>query len=287
MFWHNIGLKTISALTNDAASGGMQTVLISLYLPSGAPERVFDKPFLHGFLDGFVSGCKTVGCVWISGETPQLKGKIYEDKLDIAGALFALAPPGVAPLDSTKLAAGNKIVFVNSSGPHENGFTALRKIASGLPQGYRTKLPNNQEFWQAINAPSILYTPFVQSLLANKVAVTGIENITGHGWQKIMRSKKTFRYVISKMLPVPPVFKFIEERTNSNAGDMIKIFNYGVGMAVYVENENAAQQAVAIASQHNLTAIIAGEISAASKREVLVEPLKVSLTDESFALKKD
>src|ERR1700722_13226443 len=37
-FWHNIGIKTMSALTNDAASAGMQTVLISLYLPSSRPE---------------------------------------------------------------------------------------------------------------------------------------------------------------------------------------------------------------------------------------------------------
>src|SRR5208282_549067 len=81
-FWYNIGIKTVSCMTNDAASGGIQTVLIGLYLPSSTPETVFSKVFLKGFLDGFVSGCKTVGCVWISGETPQLKSKIFADKLD-------------------------------------------------------------------------------------------------------------------------------------------------------------------------------------------------------------
>jgi phosphoribosylformylglycinamidine cyclo-ligase len=286
-FWHNIAFKTLSALTNDAASGGLQTVLISLYLPSSTPERVFNKPFLDGFLNGFVAGCKTVGCVWISGETPQLKGKIYDDKLDIAGALFAMTPPGILPIDSTKLAEGNKIVLISSSGPHENGFTTLRRIATQLPDGYRTKLPDGQEFWQAINAPSILYTPFVQSLLAANLGVTGIENITGHGWQKMMRSNKPLKYVIKQMLPVPPVFSFIEEKTKTSAAAMIKIFNYGTGLAIYLDSDESASQAVNIAKQHNLNAIVAGEIVKAEKRQIIVEPLQIKLTDESFALKRD
>lgn len=286
-FWHNIGLKTVGALTNDAASGGMQTVLISLYLPSSTPERVFDKPFLNGFLPGFVAGCKTVGCAWISGETPQLKGKICDDKLDIAGALFGIAPPGVAPVDGTKLKAGNKIVFIGSSGPHENGFTTLRKIAKDLPNGYRTKLPDGRQFWQAINAPTVLYTPFVQSLLTSGVSVTGIENITGHGWQKMMRAKKPLRYVINDVLPVPPVFQFIEQATKSSTLEMLKIFNCGVGLTVYVDGDNGADTAVKLAQQHGLDAVVAGVIAPSERREIIIEPLKLSLTDESFALKRD
>lgn len=69
-FWKNIGIKTISSLTNDAASAGLQTILVSLYLPSSQPEKVFNSHFLTGFTDGLISACKTVGCVWISGETP-------------------------------------------------------------------------------------------------------------------------------------------------------------------------------------------------------------------------
>ncbi|PWU03051.1 MAG: phosphoribosylformylglycinamidine cyclo-ligase [Candidatus Melainabacteria bacterium] len=287
VFWHNVGLKTMGALTNDAASGGMQTILISLYLPSSTPERVFDQSFLNGFLEGFVSGCKTVGCVWISGETPQLKGKICQDKLDVAGALFGLMPPGITPIDGANLRAGNKIVFLASSGPHENGFTTLRKIAEDLPAGYRTKLPDGTEFWQAINAPSVLYTPFIQDLLKAKVAVTGIENITGHGWQKLMRSKKPLRYVIEQMLPVPPVFQFVEKVTGMDRSAMLKIFNCGVGMAVYLDNQPNAQEAIKIAEKHGLDAIIAGEIVEAPRREIAIEPLSIRLDDKTFGLGKD
>jgi phosphoribosylformylglycinamidine cyclo-ligase len=286
-FWHNVGLKTMGALTNDAASGGMQTILISLYLPSSTPETVFDQSFLNGFLNGFVSGCKTVGCVWISGETPQLKGKIYPDKLDVAGALFGLMPPGITPIDGANLKAGNKIVFLNSSGPHENGFTTLRKIAKDLKDGYRTKLPDGKEFWQAINAPSVLYTPVIQDLLKAKLPITGIENITGHGWQKLMRSKKPLRYVIHQTLPVPPVFEFVEQVTGMTRSESLKIFNCGVGMAVYLDTQETAQETVSIAKKHGLNAIVAGEIVEAPRREIAVEPLGLRLDDKTFGLGKD
>jgi phosphoribosylformylglycinamidine cyclo-ligase len=191
------------------------------------------------------------------------------------------------PIDGTKLSAGNKIVFIGSSGPHENGFTTLRRLAKDLPRGYRTKLPNGQEFWQAINAPSILYTPLIQQILAADIAVTSIENVTGHGWQKLMRAKKSFRYVIEQMLPVTPVFQFIEETTGSTKEAMLKIFNYGVGCAVYVDGEDAAKETVRLAQSLNLSAIVAGEILPSDRREVVVEPFSLSLTDESFSLARE
>ncbi len=68
-FWYNIGTKTVAVMTNDATATGMQTILISLYLPSSNPELVFNEHFMDGFLKGFVDGCKKVGCVYFSGDS--------------------------------------------------------------------------------------------------------------------------------------------------------------------------------------------------------------------------
>ncbi|MFH0820428.1 MAG: AIR synthase related protein [Candidatus Peregrinibacteria bacterium] len=285
-FWHNIGLKTVAVMTNDAASTGMQTVLISLYLPSSTPELVFNKTFMKGFLDGFVKGCRTVGCVYFSGETPQLKTKIYPGRLDIAGALFGLMPAGMPPLDGQNLGAGDRIVFIQSSGPHDNGFTSLRELAEQLPQGYHMRLADGREYWQAINEPTILYTPLIQSLLRAGVRPTNVEPISGHGWQKLMRSKKPLRYVIHKVLPVPEVFKFVQEHTGASREEMIKIFNYGVGLAVFTKNDHDARQVVQIARKLKLNAVVAGEVKKSAKREVVVEPWQITLSGESFKLKQ-
>lgn len=285
-FWYNIAFKTLSSLTNDAAASGLQTILVGLYLPSSTPELVFDEPFMDGFLSGFTEACKIVGCVYISGETPQLKGKIVEGRLDIAGALCAISPPGKKPIDSSRLGRGDQIVLIESSGPHENGFTVLRALVNKLPEGYRTKLNSGEEYWRAINRASKLYTPFVQTLLSSGVLPTALENITGHGFQKLMRSAKPLRYVIEKILAVPEIFTFVENYSAKSPSEMLSIFNYGAGMAVYLANENDALKTVEVAKSLGLNAIHSGYVEQAQSREVLVKPLNVCLRSEDFALSR-
>lgn len=293
-FWHNIGIKTVAVMTNDAASSGMQSVLISLYLPSSQPEVVFSKEFMQGFLGGFVSGCKTVKCVYFSGETPQLKTKIYPGQLDIAGAVFGLIPAGLSPIKSTELKAGDYIVMVESSGPHENGYTSLRDLASRLPQGYRTKLPSGKEYWQALNAGSVLYTPLIQAVLKAGIMPTSVEPISGHGWQKLMRNRENFGYVIENMLPVPEIFTFVQEHSGLTAQEMISTFNYGAGYTIFTRTREEAESVVKIAAamrgegaENGLKAVVAGQVvDGKGQRYVEVKPLGVRLGGEGFTLKK-
>jgi phosphoribosylformylglycinamidine cyclo-ligase len=285
-FWYNIAVKTVSCMTNDAATCGAQPVLISLYLPSSEPEKVFDQSFLAGFTEGFVEGCRIVECAWISGETPQLKGKICEGKVDIAGAVFGMVPPGCTPIDGSSLAPGNKILLVGSSGPHENGFTTLRGLAPKLTDGYRTRLSDGRQFWQAINAASKLYSPLVQRLLEEKLAITAIENVTGHGWSKIMRSSKPFCYRIREVPKYLEVFQFIEQHAGVTRQRMHEIFNCGAGYAVFLETEQDAARALEICSAMNYEAVIAGAVEQAETRRVVIEPYEFSLEDSGFQLKK-
>ena len=285
-FWYNIGIKTVACLSNDAASSALQALLLSLYLPSSTPEKVFNPLFMEGFTKGIVDGCRSIGCVYLSGETPQLKSKINPEKLDIAGAVVALELPGSPTVNAAHFGAGNQIVFIASSGPHENGFTPIRELAGRLPEGFRSRLPSGREFWQAANAPTVLYTPLVRKILEAGIAPTGLENISGHGWQKIMRSKLPLSYRITKTLPFLEIFTFIQEHLKITTREMLEIFNCGVGFAIFVQNIEEAKKIVSIAGALGLNAIQAGEIETSSTRKVVVEPWNIELGSESFLLSR-
>ena len=57
-------------------------------------------------------------------------------------------------------------------------------------------------------------------------------------------------------------------------------------MAVYVESDGAARAAIEAAARCGLKAKLAGRIESAPAREVVVPPLGVTLTSESFQLKR-
>ena len=285
-FWFNIGIKSVAVMTNDAATAGIQPLAIGLYLPSSTPESVFTPEFLKGFLDGFVEGCRRVRCVYLAGETPQLKTKMIANRLDIAGAVCGIVPPGVQPVDGSKLAAGDRIVLIASSGPHENGFTTLREISTRLKHGYRTKDKAGVEFWRGINAASNLYAPLVQAVLARGIRPTNLENITGHGWQKIMRSSAALRYRINSVLEVPAVFELVESVAGLSRAELIAIFNYGIGFAIFVKSSDEAQHVVDCAVQLGLKALHAGQVESSAQREVVVEPWGITLQGQNFQLSK-
>lgn len=283
-FWRNIAGKTLSCLTNDAASSGIQTLLIGLYLPSSTPETVFEPDFLKGFFDGFVEGCKQVGCIYFCGETPQLKNKIIPNKLDIAGSLFGIVPAGLKPITGEELSAGDHIVLVESSGPHENGFTTLRKMASELKDGYRTALPSGMEFWEAINQPGILYTPLIQDLMKDGIQLTNIEPITGHGWQKLMRQKRNLTYRINKTPEPTEIFTFIQSQFGLSTKQMLEIFNYGTGLAIFTKTLEDAERCTSAAIALGINACVAGAVETSPSRKVIVEPWETLLDGESFTL---
>lgn len=287
-FWFNIAIKTISSLTNDIASVGMRPLLISQYVPTSTPENVFTEGFLSGFLDGFVAGCERVGAVYISGETPQLKTKIIEGRVDLAGAVLGVMPDGSEPISGADLAADQSIVLVASSGPQENGYTPLRALATTLPDGFRTRLPSGSEYWQALNKPSVLYSPLVQEILRRGISPVSMENISGHGWLKMMRSKRTLRYRINQMLPVPEVFSFYASQMGIGVDALLSVFNLGAGFMIIAGNSQDAARIVATARELGFEAVVAGRTEQLPEgvREVVVEPLGVTLTGEGFVLTK-
>ena len=101
-----------------------------------------------------------------------------------------------------------------------------------------------------------------------------------------MRPKQAFRYVIEQMLPVPEVFSFVEAAAGMTKEEMLRTFNYGVGLAIYVHTDEEAAKVVAVAAEGGLKACVAGQVEESEAREVVVKPLGVVIKGEGFELGK-
>jgi phosphoribosylformylglycinamidine cyclo-ligase len=117
------GIDLVAMCVNDVLTSGADPVLFLDYIAVGRldPERVAD------LVEGVADGCRQAGCALLGGETAELPDMYGADDLDLAGfALGIVERDGI--VESSRVAAGDGIIGLASTGVHSNGFTLVRRL---------------------------------------------------------------------------------------------------------------------------------------------------------------
>jgi phosphoribosylformylglycinamidine cyclo-ligase len=185
-----------------------------------------------------------------------------------------------------RLAPGDAIVLLESSGIHANGLSLARKLAEQLPEGYLTDIGNGstgERYGEALLAPTLLYSPVTEALARAGLSVHYSANITGHGWRKLLRHPGQFTYRIHTVPPVTPVLKFMQQHCRLDDREAYSTLNMGAGFALFVPAQEA-EDAVRISREQGIAAWVAGTVEAGPKC-LRVEPLGFEYGAEDLALR--
>jgi phosphoribosylformylglycinamidine cyclo-ligase len=182
-----------------------------------------------------------------------------------------------------RLAAGDAIVILESSGIHANGVSLARKLIERLPQGYATPIDDGRKFGEALLDPTVLYVPVTEALFSAGIVPHYVVNVTGHGWRKIMRHAGDFTYRIHSIPPVPPVLTFLSREASLDAREAYGSLNMGAGFALFLPREQA-DAAVAAAQSVGVKAWIAGTVESGPRR-VIIEPLSLEYGADELKLR--
>jgi phosphoribosylformylglycinamidine cyclo-ligase len=269
--YDQIAQDTLAMAINDLITVGATPVSVHAYWAAGGSDWFDDAARARDLVDGWKFACDRCGVAWGGGETPALAGVIAEGRIDLAASCVGLVRPKSRLTLGERLAAGDAIVLLESSGIHANGISLARKLAERLPHGYATRLADGTTFGEALLVPTLLYSPVTEALAAAGIVPHYCANITGHGWRKLMRHPGSFTYRVSQLPPVPPVLAFMQQQTGTDAREAYGNLNMGAGFALYVAASDA-QRTVDIAAQCGVRGFIAGRVEAGSK-EVVIEPL--------------
>ena len=218
----SVGQDLVAMCVNDMAACGATPLFFLDYFASSKLELKETATIIKGI----AKACKKTNMALLGGETAEMPGHYTKGNFDLAG--FA-----VGVVDKSKIISGKKIktnhviLGIESSGPHSNGYSLIRKILS------RHKPPPS--VLKTLLKPTHLYTSLVNDVVKKNIKVSGIANITGGGiTENIPR-------IIPKHLAAdidlngwkfPKAFQWLQEKGKISNEDMLRIFNCGIGLAV-------------------------------------------------------
>ncbi len=230
-----IGVDAVAMCVNDIICCGARPLFFLDYIACGKniPEKIAE------IVSGVAEGCVQSGAALIGGETAEHPGMMPIEEYDLAGFAVGIVDKKKI-LDNKRMAEGDVVIALASSGIHSNGFSLVRRVFD---------IDNNPaslyEPCEALAGKSIaetLLTPtkiYVKSVLSliEKVDVKGISHITGGGfYENIPRSiPDGLGAVIDRSaVKILPIFDLIAKTGSISERDMFNTFNMGVGMSIVV-----------------------------------------------------
>lgn len=273
-FYDALAQDTLAMAINDLITVGATPVSVHAYWAASGSEWFDDQARARDLVAGWKAACDACGVAWGGGETPALAGVIAPGRIDLAASCVGVVRPKSRLTLGEKLAAGDAIVLLESSGIHANGVSLARKLSEKLPDGYATRVDDGSSFGEALLKPTMLYSPVTEALAEAGIVPHYAVNITGHGWRKLMRHPGDFTYRITTLPPVPPVLRFMQAQARIDDHETYGNLNMGAGFALFVSAPDATRT-IEVAAACGVHACNAGRVESGPRR-VAIEPLALT-----------
>ena len=264
-----IGIDAVAMCVNDIICCGAKPLFFLDYIACGKniPEKI------ASIVGGVAEGCVQSGAALIGGETAEHPGLMPVEDYDLAGFAVGVVDKKKI-IDNTKMAEGDVVIALASSGIHSNGFSLIRKVfdIDNNPQALYepSEALGGKSIAETLLTPTRIYVKSVLALL-ERVNVKGISHITGGGfYENIPRSipDGLSAKIDKSAVKVLPIFDLIAKTGNIPERDMYNTYNMGVGMSIVVPADEA-DTALEILRAHGEDAYTIGTIVKGEDKVIL------------------
>lgn len=233
-----VGIDLVAMCANDLIVQGAEPLFFLDYYATGK----LDNDVAASVVAGIAEGCKQAGCALIGGETAEMPGMYSDGDYDLAGFCVGAVERDQV-LTTDKLAAGDVILGLASSGVHSNGYSLVRRLAAD--KGWKLDRPalfdQDVLLIDALMAPTRIYVKPLLPLIRDH-KIHALAHITGGGLlENIPRILPTnlHAYIDADSWAQPRLMAFLQAQGNIEPEEMARTFNCGIGMAVVVAPEDA------------------------------------------------
>jgi phosphoribosylformylglycinamidine cyclo-ligase len=258
-----VGIDLVAMCVNDLIVQGAEPLFFLDYYASGK----LDQEVAVAVVASIAEGCKQAGCALIGGETAEMPGMYSGGDYDLAGFCVGAVERDQV-LTADKVAEGDVILGLASSGVHSNGFSLVRRLAAD--KGWKLDRPALFDpeilLIDALMAPTRIYVKQLLPLVRSG-KVHAMAHITGGGLlENIPRilPEELHAHVNADLWPQPRLMAFLQAQGHIEPEEMARTFNCGIGMAVVVAADDADDVMASLATVGE-TAFRIGHIAAGEK----------------------
>ncbi|MBL0691259.1 MAG: phosphoribosylformylglycinamidine cyclo-ligase [SAR324 cluster bacterium] len=249
--YHTIGVDAVAMCVNDIICHGAKPLFFLDYIAANQLKKETIEPIIAGIIDG----CQQANCPLIGGESAQMPGVYLPTEYDVAGFTVGVVDKDKV-IDGKKVANGDAIIGIASSGVHSNGMTLIRSIfAENFNQNFAGK-----KLLDILLTPTKIYVKTILELV-DKFSINACAHITGGGLienvPRLIPDKFCAR-IFKKNIPNLPIFDLIKAQGVTD-DEMWSTFNMGVGFVLIVPKEQATS-VIDVATKANERAFLIGEI---------------------------
>ena len=259
-----IGIDLVAMCVNDLIVQGAEPLLFLDYfacnkLENGIAERV---------VAGIAEGCRMAGCALIGGETAEMPGMYAPGDYDLAGFCVGAVERG-EQLTGDKVAEGDVLLGLASSGVHSNGYSLVRRLAAD--KGWKLDRPAlfdaDRLLIDHLIEPTRIYVKSLLPFIRANRGIHALAHITGGGLlENIPRvlPKGLHAHVSADSWEQPRLMAFLQAQGNIEPAEMARTFNCGIGMVLAVAADQAESLAADLAAAGE-TVFTIGEIRAGER----------------------
>lgn len=225
--WTTVGIDCMAMNVNDMYVMNIEPIAFVDYI---ATEGIDTEQMIQ-IGKGLNEGARLSNLNIVGGETATLKGMI--NGLDLAGTCLGVQDKDKV-VTGEKIAPGDIIIGVASTGVHSNGYTLARKVAEENG-GYAIVLPSGRTVGEALLTPTRIYSEVLD--VCSKAVVHGMCHVTGGGLLNFLRISN-YGFAIEDPLPSPEILTWIAEKGDLETNELYRTFNMGMGFAFIVPKES-------------------------------------------------
>jgi phosphoribosylformylglycinamidine cyclo-ligase len=226
-----IGIDLVAMCVNDVLCTGATPLFFMDYMASSQLNLKVSEDIIAGI----VHGCQQSSMALIGGETAEMPGMYQIGDYDLAGfCVGEVLKENV--IDGQKIASGDKLVAISSSGFHSNGYSLLRRLI----------VNESRELKEKLLTPTRIYHSFIEMLLKHhRQHIHGISHITGGGLDNVKRMNESFNYDFNNLPSYSSVkfkgrvcdsFDYIAKKSKLSEKKLYQTFNMGMGIVIATDD---------------------------------------------------